>query len=149
MVVLHIDMNEAGSVDHQGRVVPLEPGDAWALLPHSGLGRLLYTRSALPAVRLLPFVLCGRTMILALDLPSFDQVRHVIDSVTAVEVDDPQGGWTVTITSEAHEATAVCDKGFTQDPSLARWLDGSPMTYLQIEPTMVSGHKVLSVPPDS
>lgn len=136
-------------MDHQGRVVPLEPGDAWALLPHSGLGRLLYTKSALPAVRLLPFVLCGRTMILALDPTSSEQVRHVIGSVTAVEVDDPQGGWTVTITSEAHEATSVCDKGFTQDPRLSRWLDGGPTTYLQIEPTMVSGHRILSAPRDS
>lgn len=34
----------------EGRVVQLEPDDAWSLLPPSGLGRLLCTRFALPAV---------------------------------------------------------------------------------------------------
>lgn len=129
---------------HQGRVVSLRPDDAWSLLPHSGLGRLLYTESALPAVRLLPFVLCDRTMILALDPASAEQLRHVIGSVTAVEVDDPQSGWTVTITSEAHETAGVCDEGFTRDPDLSRWLDGGPVTYLQITPTLVSGRRFRS-----
>jgi hypothetical protein len=62
----------------QSRVVALEPDDAWSLLPRSGVGRLLYTKSALPAVRLLPFVLCDHTMVLALDSTSRDQLPHVL-----------------------------------------------------------------------
>ncbi|NGY63214.1 pyridoxamine 5'-phosphate oxidase family protein [Lentzea sp. NEAU-D13] len=131
----------------EGRVVLIEDDDAWSLLPQSGLARLLYTRSALPAVRVLPFVLCGRTMVLALDFGAVEHLTHVIGSVTAVEVDDPLSAWSVTITSEAHEATSVCDESFAHDPALSRWLDGDPKAYLRIEPTLVCGQQFVPACP--
>lgn len=126
------------------RIVALAAGDAWSLLPHCGLGRLVYTVAALPAVRLLPFVLRGRTMVLALDAASCNQLSHMIGSVTAVEVDDPQHGWTVTITSKIEE-TVACDESISQDPDLLRWLDGAPANYVRIDPTLVSGRQVVPV----
>lgn len=125
-------------VAREDHVVDLDPDDAWSLLPPSGLGRLLYTKSALPVVRLLPFTLRDHTMVLPLDDDAWEALRHIIGSVVALEVDDLVDGWSVTVTSEVHQVKAP-GEDTTPDPALVRWLSGTPTTYIQLEPTLVSG----------
>ena len=123
---------------HAGHVVDLRPHDAWSLLPDSGLGRLLYTKFALPVVRLLPFRLRGHAMVLPFDDTTWEEIHHVIGSVAAVEVDDLLHGWSVTVTSVVREVKAS-EEDLNLDPTMSRWLDGVPIACIELEPAVVAG----------
>lgn len=108
-----------------------------------GIGRLLYTKSALPAVRLLPFSLRDNAMLLALDQAAEEQLVHVVGGVAAVQVDDLARGWTITITSEVHYVDSPMDLRFLERTGMSWWLDGAPQSYVRVEPMLVSGYQFI------
>ncbi|MRH87622.1 pyridoxamine 5'-phosphate oxidase family protein [Nocardia sp. SYP-A9097] len=131
------------------RSVQLRRAEALRLLASVSFGRVIFTRDALPAVRPVNHLVDdGEIVIVRTRLTSrlTSVVRAEPDVVVAYEADDidpiAQLGWSVVVTGIARPVT---------DPELiARyerllrpWVDGAMDSIVAIEPTLVSGMRLV------
>ncbi|MGW2700075.1 pyridoxamine 5'-phosphate oxidase family protein [Streptomyces sp. NPDC001340] len=118
------------------------------LMAKAPVGRIVYTRQALPAVSPVSFSLEADGAVVVRTCEASDLVRAVDGAVVAFEADDVdtarRSGWSVVITGAA---TVVTDPAEHED--LARtgpvsWATASKEVFIRIEPELVTGREMVS-----
>ena len=138
-------MIQAGGAAVHGEFTRLDRGESLRLLATVPVGRLIFTVGALPAVRLMNFVLADG-LIVVRTAADTTVARKVNDSVVAFEADDldaaTSSGWSVIVTGRA---TLVTDPGLAarcQKVPLAAWAPGERDQYVTITTELVEGRRV-------
>ncbi|MFJ9566198.1 pyridoxamine 5'-phosphate oxidase family protein [Streptomyces fuscichromogenes] len=125
----------------------LDPRECLSLLATVPVGRIVYTRHALPAVLPVNFGLDGDGAVLLRVSAASDLLRAVDGAVVAFEGDvvdaDAQSGWSVVVTGSA---TVVSDPAVHE--RLARtgprsWAPAPHEVFVRIEPELVTGRQLV------
>ncbi|MFF8925937.1 pyridoxamine 5'-phosphate oxidase family protein [Streptomyces longwoodensis] len=128
----------------------LDRQECLRLLAKVPVGRIVYTRQALPAVLPVNFGLDTDSSVLVRTSASSDLVRAVDGVVVAFEADDfnaaEHSGWSVVVTGRV---TAVTDP--TEHERLSRtgplsWVVTQDWVFLRIEAEMVTGREIIGTP---
>jgi nitroimidazol reductase NimA-like FMN-containing flavoprotein (pyridoxamine 5'-phosphate oxidase superfamily) len=105
-------------------------------------GRVVYTRGALPAVELVPFVLYHGDIVIR----PYDRlgVAMAANQVVAFEVDELDGrtwsGWSVTVVGQAREVTDATDLARLQAINVLATADQATC-FIRITPGPISGRR--------
>lgn len=133
----------------QGRtMVEIDREEALRLLAGVAYGRVVYTRDALPAIRPVNHFVDGGVVIVRTRVTSrlTDTVRADPSVVVAYEADDidaaTHAGWSVVVTGLARTVTDP-DRIARYTRLLRPWADGVMDTVIAIEPTIVTGVRLL------
>ena len=106
------------------------------------VGRVIYTRRALPAVELVNFVLDSGDIVLRTD-PSGKLAAAVRGAVVAFEADcldlENQSGWSVTAIGPSREVTDPEEIGRLQMIGLRSWAPGAREHFIRISPEILNG----------
>jgi hypothetical protein len=115
------------------------------LLGSVPLGRIVYTRGALPAVELVNFTLDDGDIVIRTD-PSGKLAAATRSAVVAFEADSADlsahTGWSVTVVGYSQ---AVLDTGEVrrlERLSLDSWVPGRQAYFIKIPPTIVNGRRI-------
>ncbi|WP_324199068.1 pyridoxamine 5'-phosphate oxidase family protein [Nocardia amamiensis] len=130
-------------------VVELDRAEAMWLLESAPLGRVVFTRDALPAIRPVNHLVeDGGVIIVRTQLISrlSSAVRGNSPVVVAYEADDidpvRRVGWSVVVTGLAHTITDP-DRIARYEQLLHPWVDKVMDTVIAIEPTIVTGIRLV------
>lgn len=130
-------------------VVELDRAEAMWLLESAPLGRVVFTRDALPAIRPVNHLVeDGGVIIVRTQLISrlSSAVRGNSPVVVAYEADDidpiRRVGWSVVVTGLAHTITDP-DRIARYEQLLHPWVDKVMDTVIAIEPTIVTGIRLI------
>ena len=106
------------------------------------VGRVIYTRRALPAVELVSFALDQGDIVLRTDR-SGKLAAAARGAVIAFEADwlDPgqQAGWSVTAIGPSREVTDPAEIARLQAIGLSSWAPGAREHFIRISPVMLTG----------
>ena len=106
------------------------------------VGRVIYTRRALPAVELVNFALDQGDIVLRTDR-SGKLAAAARGAVVAFEADqlDPAGpsGWSVTAIGPSREVTDPGEIAWLQTIGLSSWAPGAREHFIRISPVMLTG----------
>lgn len=130
-------------------MIELDRDEAMRLLTGATFGRVVFTRDALPAIRPVNHLVDNGDIIVRTRLASklTSAVRAARNEVVAYEADDidpiRHTGWSVVVTGFAHTIT---------DPELTAryqrllrpWVDQVMDTVIAIEPTLVTGVRLIA-----
>ncbi len=115
------------------------------LMASVSLGRIIYTRRALPAVELVNFALDHGDIIIRTD-GGGKLAAATQHSVVAFEVDfldaAQQAGWSVTAIGQSQEVTDPADIGRLQNIGLTSWAPGSREHFIRISPEILNGRRL-------
>jgi uncharacterized protein len=109
------------------------------------LGRLIYTRRALPAVELVTFALDQGDIVVRIEAGGrvADATQH---SVVAFETDEldagQQAGWSVTAIGRAREVTDPADISRLQKMGLSSWAPRMKEHFIRISPEILTGRRL-------
>jgi len=115
------------------------------LMESVSVGRIIYTRRALPAVELVNFALDHGDVIIRTDSGGKLAVatQH---AVVAFEVDrleeDQQAGWSVTAIGQSREVTDPAEIGRLQEIGLTSWAPGLREHFIRISPEILNGRRL-------
>lgn len=125
-------------------LVVLDEGECYHLLASDSVGRLVFTRHALPAVAPVNYILDGSDVVLRVD-PASSLGRSVAGTVVAFEVDDidrtTHRGWSVIVVGIASMDTLEGKE--QRSLSLVPWATGDRSRLLRITPGRVTGRRLL------
>lgn len=120
----------------------LSPGECLRLMASVPVGRIIYTRQAMPAVELVNFALDHGDIIIRTD-HSGKLAAATRGSVVAFEADslDPSGqaGWSVTVIGQSHEVTDAEEISRLEQLGLSSWAPGDHERFIRISPGILSG----------
>ena len=106
------------------------------------MGRVIYTRRALPAVELVTFTFAGGDIVLRTD-PSGKLAVAARGAVVAFEVDwldlDQQVGWSVTAIGPSRAVTDPGEVRRLKAIGLSSWAPGAPAYFIRISPEILNG----------
>ena len=106
------------------------------------MGRVIYTRRALPAVELVTFAFAGGEIVLRTD-PGGQLAVAARGAVVAFEVDwldlDQQVGWSVTAIGPSRTVTDPEEVGRLKTIGLSSWAPGAPACFIRISPEILTG----------
>lgn len=130
------------------RVVELSGRECWKLLASVELGRVVFSRRALPAVRVVHHLVDEDAIIVRSSRDVVSTGRG--ETVVCYEADDMntacRTGWSVMVTGVARpvrEPVAVV----RYVRLLAPWTDGEDSDVIAIEPRLVTGRRLVSPAP--
>ncbi|MET7768331.1 pyridoxamine 5'-phosphate oxidase family protein [Nocardia sp. NPDC005366] len=143
-------MIEDVSIDDPGRAVhKLSRTEALRLLARTSVGRVVFTRNALPAIRPVNHLVEPDGSVIVrtrLAAPLTTAVRGNSGVVVAYEADeidlDRRTGWSVVVTGVARPVTDP-DLIAKYERLLRPWVDQVMDTVISIEPTIVSGIRLV------
>lgn len=123
----------------------LTEDEALALAATVPVGRVVYSRYAMPAVHLVNFKLDGKDVIFkARKGAKFGAA--VADTVIAFEVDeiDPatRSGWTVTLTGRSQLVTSPEEQGRLEELGVDPWV-GEREFYIRVKTATTTGRRIL------
>jgi hypothetical protein len=125
-----------------GELSELGHDESLALLATGRVGRLAFTRRALPDIVPVKFVLHEEDLLIQLD-PASTVAQAVRGAVVAFEVDDldpaGRGSWSVTVVGSA-QVVQPYDADGLSGPDVG--MDGNPTLVLRIGTEFISGHRV-------
>ena len=128
-----------------GEFIRLDRGESLRLLATARVGRLIFTVRALPAVRLMNFVLADG-LIVVRTAAGTTVARKVNDAVVAFEADDldaaTSSGWSVIVTGRATLVTDPALVARYQTVPLVAWAPGERDQYVTITTELVEGRRV-------
>jgi hypothetical protein len=134
------DMNLNGSVLER-----LSRGECMRLMGSVPLGRIVYTRQALPAVELVNFALDDGDVIIATNA-SGKLAAATRGAVVAFEADSvdvaASAGWSVTIVGYSRAVTDDAEIGRLNRVELVPWAPGARDHFIRISPTIVHGRRL-------
>ena len=106
------------------------------------MGRVIYTRRALPAVELVTFAFVRDDIVLRTD-PSGQLAVAARGAVVAFEVDwldlDQQVGWSVTAIGPSRTVTDPEEVARLKTIGLSSWAPGAPAHFIKISPEILNG----------
>jgi nitroimidazol reductase NimA-like FMN-containing flavoprotein (pyridoxamine 5'-phosphate oxidase superfamily) len=109
------------------------------------LGRIVYTRQALPAVELVNFALDNGDIIIRTD-SSGKLAAATRGAVVAFEADSvdtaTHAGWSVTIVGYSRAVTDSADIGHLEQVGLDPWVPGNRDHFIRISPEIVNGRRI-------
>jgi uncharacterized protein len=128
-----------------GVLSPIAPAECLSLMATRPVGRLAFTRSALPDIIPVNFVLHERTVLIRLDEDS-SVARAVQDAVVAFEVDDldveDRSGWSVTVIGPARRWSGAGTGASGEVAGLRSWAAGARNLVMAIGTERVSGRRL-------
>jgi uncharacterized protein len=111
------------------------------------VGRIIYTRQALPAVELVNFALDDGDIIIRTDR-SGKLAAAIRAAVVAFEADsydtDGHAGWSVTAIGRSHEVTDPAEIGRLERIGLGSWAPGGRDHFVRISPGILNGRRLSS-----
>jgi uncharacterized protein len=114
------------------------------LMASVSVGRIIYTRRALPAVELVNFALDHGDIIIRTDSGGNLAVA-IQHSVVAFEVDrldaDQRAGWSITAIGQSREVTDSAEIGQLQEMGLTSWAPGVREYFIRISPEILNGRR--------
>jgi hypothetical protein len=123
----------------------LSRGECLALMASVPVGRIIYTRRALPAVELVNFALDEGDIVIRTD-SSGKLAAATRGAVVAFETDqlDPAGqsGWSVTAVGPAGEVTDPDELARLREIGLRSWAPGERDHFIRISPVMLNGRRL-------
>lgn len=118
------------------------------LLAKVPLGRIVYTRRALPAVLPVNFVLDADGAVLLRTAAGSDLVRAIDGAVVAFEADDVdatrQAGWSVVVTGAATVVTDPAEHARLSRTGPVSWVPAAQEVFVRIEPELVTGRELVA-----
>jgi hypothetical protein len=123
----------------------LSRGECLRLVGQVPLGRIVYTRQALPAVELVNFTLDGGEIVIRTD-SSGKLAAATRGAVVAFEADNvdaaTHAGWSVTVVGFSRAVTDVADIRHLELAGLVPWAPGERDHFIRISPEIVTGRRV-------
>ncbi|MFJ9870167.1 pyridoxamine 5'-phosphate oxidase family protein [Streptomyces sp. NPDC101165] len=117
------------------------------LMAKAPVGRIVYTRQALPAVSPVNFSLEADGAVVLRAPAALDLARAVDGAVVAFEADDVdtarQSGWSVVITGSATVVTDPAEHDGLTRTGPVSWAPASEEVFIRIEPELVTGRELL------
>ena len=133
-------MDAYGSVLEQ-----LSRDECMRLMGSVPVGRIVYTRQALPAVELVNFALDDGDIIIRTDAGS-KLAAATRGAVVAFEMDslDDAGhtGWSVTVVGQSSAVTDGAEIRHLEQISLSPWAPGRRDHFIRISPVIVTGRRL-------
>ena len=109
------------------------------------VGRIVYTRQAMPAVEPVNFVLDGGDIVIRTD-PGGKLAAATRRAVVAFETDDIdpalQAGWSVTAIGRSREVTDPADIARLRQIGLRTWVPGKREHFIRITPEILNGRRL-------
>ncbi|MHC3467609.1 pyridoxamine 5'-phosphate oxidase family protein [Streptomyces sp. 7R007] len=128
----------------------LDRQECLRLLAKAPVGRVVYTRHALPAVLPVNFSLDTDSAVLLRTSPRSDLVRAVDGVVVAFEADDfdtdRRSGWSVVVTGRASVVTDPAEHERLSRTGPRSWVASHDGVFVRIAPEMVTGREVMGTP---
>ncbi|MGW4024905.1 pyridoxamine 5'-phosphate oxidase family protein [Streptomyces sp. NPDC005009] len=124
----------------------LDRQECLRLLAGVPVGRVIYTRQALPAVLPVNFSLDTDASVLLATSPGSDLVRAVDGTVVAFEADEfhaeTRSGWSVIVTGRATVVTDPAERERLVRTGPASWMPLRETVFVRIEAEMVTGREL-------
>lgn len=112
------------------------------LMATAPVGRIIYTRHAMPAVELVNFTVDAGGIVIR-TAPSGKLLAAIQDAVVAFEADDydpaTRSGWSVTAVGHAREVTDPADIGMLRTTGPHPWAPGHHPYFVRITPGQLTG----------
>ena len=112
------------------------------------VGRIIYTRQALPAVDLVNFTLDRGDIIIRVDRNG-TLAGATRGAVVAFEADslDPadQAGWSVTVIGQSSEVTDADEISRLERMGLSSWAPGQQQNFIRISPGILTGRQLCAL----
>jgi len=108
------------------------------------VGRIIYTRQALPAVELVNFALDHGDIVIKTDGNGqlAAATRHTIVAFEADCLDAQQAGWSVTAIGPSREVTDPEDVGRLRKIDLSSWTYGKREHFIRVSPELLNGRRL-------
>jgi nitroimidazol reductase NimA-like FMN-containing flavoprotein (pyridoxamine 5'-phosphate oxidase superfamily) len=123
----------------------LSRDDCLRLMASVSVGRIVYTRRALPAVELVNFALDHGDIVIRTDSDG-KLAAATQHSVVAFEADrldaDQRAGWSVTAIGQSREVTDPAEIGQLQRIGLTSWAPGLREHFIRISPEILNGRRL-------
>jgi hypothetical protein len=123
----------------------LSRGECLRLVGQVPLGRIVYTRQALPAVELVNFTLDDGDIVIRTDSGG-KLAAATRGAVVAFEADDVDVathlGWSVTVVGYSRAVTDRADIRHLEEAGLVPWAPGERDHFIRISPEIVNGRRV-------
>jgi len=124
----------------------LDRQECLRLLRHVPVGRVVYTRHALPAVLPVNFSLDADASVVLCTARGSDLVRAIDGVVVAFEADDfdveTRCAWSVTVTGRATVVTEPAEHARLSRSGPRSWVPIQDPVFVRIEPGMISGREL-------
>ncbi|MFD3484877.1 pyridoxamine 5'-phosphate oxidase family protein [Streptomyces sp. NPDC058665] len=124
----------------------LDRQESLRLLAKTPVGRVVYTRQALPAVLPVNFSLDTDASVLLLTSPDSDLVRAIDGVVVAFEADEfdasTRSGWSVVVTGRATVVTDRAEHKRLSQAGPTSWMPLREAVFVRIEAEMVTGREL-------
>ena len=133
-------MNANGSV-----VEHLSRDECMRLIGSVPVGRIVYTRQALPAVELVNFALDDGDIVIRTDAGGklAAATRGAVVAFEADSVDDTgHAGWSVTVVGQSRAVTDGAEVRHLEQIALTPWAPGRRDHFIRISPVIVNGRRV-------
>ncbi|MHC5705361.1 pyridoxamine 5'-phosphate oxidase family protein [Streptomyces sp. PKU-MA01144] len=128
----------------------LDRQECLRLLARAPVGRVVYTRQALPAVLPVNFRLDESACVLMCTSPASDLVRAVDGVVVAFEADEfdaaTRSGWSVVVTGPASVVTDPAEHERLSRTGTGSWMPLRDGVFVRIESEMVTGRELRGAP---
>ena len=114
------------------------------LMASVSVGRIIYTRQALPAVELVNFALDHGDIVIKTDGDGklAAATRHTVVAFEADCLDTQQAGWSVTAIGPSREVTDPDDIGRLQKIDLSSWAHGTREHFVRVSPELLNGRRL-------
>ncbi len=115
------------------------------LIATSPIGRIVFTERALPAIRLVNFILNGDEIVIRTGEGGklLSAVQHTVVAFEVDDVDYPAGtGWSVTVIGHAREVTDRAELTRLRGLLLASWAPGPREHLICVKVELVSGRRL-------
>jgi uncharacterized protein len=123
----------------------LSRDECLALLASVPVGRIIYTRRALPAVELVNFALDQGDIVIRTDRNGklAAATRGAVVAFEADQLDlDTRSGWSVTAVGPSSEVTDPDDLARLRTIGLRPWAPGARDHFIRISPVMLNGRRL-------
>jgi hypothetical protein len=112
------------------------------LMATAPVGRIIYTRHAMPAVEVVNFTVDAGDIVIR-TAPSGKLLAAIQGAVVAFEADDfdpvTRSGWSVTAVGHAREVTNPADTGMLRTTGPHPWVPGDHPYFVRITPGQLTG----------
>lgn len=128
----------------------LDRQECLRLLAKVPVGRVVYTRHALPAVLPINFSLDTDSSVLLRTSPDSDLVRAIDGVVVAFEADEfdatTRSGWSIVVTGRATVVTDPAEHDRLSETGPTSWMPLQEAVFVRIESEMVTGRELRGTP---